>query len=347
MHPSKLKSSTPISATNTVVAQPAQITLFDFDEQHVLENVVHDISDCLPFINAQSVTWINVDDVKAAGVVDSFGKLLKFHPLMLEDILHTEQRPKYEDYGDYIFIVLKMLEFDTNTNKIVIEQLSLVLGEHYLISFQEQPGDAFGQLRERIRKDSSRIRKMPSDYTAYVLMDAVVDRYFDVLDHIGDKIEILETLLAKHPKVDTLRSIHKLRRELIFLRKSVLPLRDVVASMQRAESPLIHEHTELYLRDLHDHVIRVTDSVDTYRDMLSSMQDVYLSSISNRTNDIMKVLTLFSSIFLPLTLLAGIFGMNFHNFPGLDTTYGVHVTVLIMLLVGVGMTLFFKYKKWI
>jgi magnesium transporter len=347
MHPSKLKSSTLVSATHADIMPPAQITLFDFDEQHVLENVVHNIEDCLPFVNAQSVSWINVDDVQAPGVVDSFSKLLKFHPLMVEDIIHTEQRPKYEDYGDYIFIVLKMLDVDTRSHEISIEQLSLVLGEHYLISFQERPGDAFAHLRERIRKDGSRIRKSPSDYTAYALMDTVVDRYFDVLEHIGNKIELLETLLTKHPKTDTLRSIHKLRRELIFLRKSVWPLRDVVASMQRAESVLIHAGTELYLRDLHDHVIRVTDSIDTYRDMLSSMQDVYLSSISNRTNEIMKVLTLFSSIFLPLTLVAGIFGMNFHNFPGLDATYGLHVTILLMVLLGIGMTLFFRYKKWI
>ena len=347
MQSHKPKSSILLTSADKPAIQPAQITLFDFDEQHVLENIVHNIEDCMPFINAQSVSWINVDDVQVPGVVDNFGKILKFHPLMLEDILHTEQRPKYEDYGEYIFIVLKMLDFDTSTNTITIEQLSLVLGEHYLISFQERPGDAFGHLRERIRKDSSRIRKSPTDYTAYALMDAVVDRYFDVLEHIGNKIEFLEALLAKQPKTDTLRSIHKLRRELIFLRKSVWPLRDVVASMQRAESPLIHESTELYLRDLHDHVIRVTDSIDTHRDMLSSMQDVYLSSISNRTNDIMKVLTLFSSIFLPLTLLAGIFGMNFRNFPGLDWTYGLHATVLLMVVVGVSMTLFFKYKKWI
>ena len=347
MQSHKPKSSILLTSADKPAIQPAQITLFDFDEQHVLENIVHNIEDCMPFINAQSVSWINVDDVQVPGVVDNFGKILKFHPLMLEDILHTEQRPKYEDYGEYIFIVLKMLDFDTSTNTITIEQLSLVLGEHYLISFQERPGDAFGHLRERIRKDSSRIRKSPTDYTAYALMDAVVDRYFGVLEHIGNKIELLEALLAKQPKTDTLRNIHKLRRELIFLRKSVWPLRDVVASMQRAESPLIHESTELYLRDLHDHVIRVTDSIDTHRDMLSSMQDVYLSSISNRTNDIMKVLTLFSSIFLPLTLLAGIFGMNFRNFPGLDWTYGLHATVLLMVVVGVSMTLFFKYKKWI
>ncbi|OIQ64756.1 magnesium transport protein CorA [mine drainage metagenome] len=240
-----------------------------------------------------------------------------------------------------------MLDFDAGKNEIVIEQLSLVLGENYIISFQERPGDMFDSLRARIRKNASRIRKSRADYTAYALMDSVVDRYFDVLDKIGDRIESLESLLAKNPRPDTLRSIHKLRQELIFLRKSVWPLRDVVASMQRADSPLIHESTELYLRDLHDHVIRVTDSIDTYRDMLSSMQDVYLSSISNRTNEIMKVLTLFSSIFLPLTFIVGVFGMNFRNFPELDWPYGLQGTMLLMVVIGVGMYLFFKSRKWI
>ena len=346
-HKSGMPPGTLVYATDKPATQDARITLFDFDEQHVVENVVHDIAECVPFTQAHTVTWINVDDVQVSGVLEAFGNALGFHPLMLEDILHTDQRPKYEDYGDYIFLVLKMLDFDAAKNEIVIEQLSLVLGENYIISFQERPGDMFDALRDRIRKNASRIRKSRSDYTAYALMDSVVDRYFDVLEKVGEKIEALEVLLAKNPKPDTLRSIHKLRQELIFLRKSVWPLRDVVASMQRAESPLIHESTELFLRDLHDHVIRVTDSIDTYRDMLSSMQDVYLSSISNRTNEIMKVLTLFSSIFLPLTFIVGVFGMNFRNFPELDWPYGLQATMVLMMLVGVGMYLFFKFKKWI
>ncbi|ARU30504.1 magnesium and cobalt transport protein CorA [Sulfuriferula sp. AH1] len=346
-HKSGMPPGTLIYAADKPALQDAKITLFDFDEQHVTESVVDDIAACVSFANAQTVTWINVDDVQVQGVLEAFGKALGFHPLMLEDILHTDQRPKYEDYGEYIFLVLKMLDFDAGKSEIVIEQLSLVLGENYIISFQERPGDMFDSLRERIRKNASRIRKSKADYTAYALMDSVVDRYFDVLDKIGDRIESLESLLAKNPRPDTLRNIHKLRQELIFLRKSVWPLRDVVASMQRAESPLIHESTELYLRDLHDHVIRVTDSIDTYRDMLSSMQDVYLSSISNRTNEIMKVLTLFSSIFLPLTFIVGVFGMNFRNFPELDWPYGLQGTMLLMAVIGVGMYLFFKSRKWI
>lgn len=325
----------------------ARITLFDFNEQHLVEKSAQTIEACLPYINANSVTWINVDGTHVPGVLETFGTTLGFHPLMLEDILHTDQRPKYEDYEQYIFFVLKMLDFDADKNQIRVEQLSLVLGKNYLISFQERPGDVFDPLRERIRKSVGRIRKSQPDYTAYALMDSVVDGYFVLLEIIGDKIESLETILAANPKPDTLRAIHELRRELIFLRKAVWPLREVIASMQRSESPLIHETTELFLRDLHDHIIRVADSIDTYRDMLSSMQDVYLSSISNRTNEIMKVLTLFSSIFLPLSFITGVFGMNFHNFPELEWRYGLQMTSGFMVALGIGMYLFFKYKKWL
>ena len=325
----------------------ARITLFDYDEQHLVEKTIHTIEECLPFTNTKSVTWVNVDSVHVPGLLETFGKVMGFHPLMLEDILHTDQRPKYEDYGDYIFFVLKILDYNPDKNAIAIEQLSLVLGENYLISFQERPGDPFDPLRERIRKSVGRIRKSRPDYTAYALMDSVVDGYFDVLEKIGDKIEAVEAILASNPKPDTLRMIHELRRELIFLRKSVWPLREVIASMQRSESPLIHATTELFLRDLHDHVIRVADSIDTYRDMLSSMQDVYLSSISNRTNEIMKMLTLFSSIFLPLTFITGVFGMNFHNFPELEWHYGLQITFALMVGLGIGMYIYFKHKKWL
>ncbi|MGB8598537.1 MAG: magnesium/cobalt transporter CorA [Burkholderiales bacterium] len=325
----------------------ARITLFDFDEQHCIEKTLVKIEECLPFANASSVTWINVDSVQMPGALEAFGKTLGFHPLMLEDILNTEQRPKYEDYGDYVFLVVKMLDLEGAENQMTIEQLSLVVGANYVISFQERPGDVFNPVRERIRKNVGRIRKMRPDYTAYAIMDAVVDRYFDVIDHIGEKIEVLENQLVANPKPDTLREIHALRRELIFVRKSVWPMREVIASMQRAGSDLIHENTGLYLRDLYDHVIRITDSIDTYRDMLSGMQDVYLSSISNRTNEVMKVLNLFSSIFLPLTFITGLFGMNFHNFPELDWQYGFQGTLFLMLILGAAMLLFFKVKKWI
>lgn len=346
-HKSGLAPGSLVYADNKAITGDARITLFDFDEQHLVEKPIQKIEECLPFTKAPSVTWINVDSVHVPGVLEIFGTMMGFHPLMLEDILHTDQRPKYEDYGDYIFFVLKMLDFDANKNEIAIEQLSLVLGDNYLISFQERPGDPFDPIRERIRKSVGRIRKSRPDYTAYALMDTVVDGYFDELEKFGDKIEAVEAILASNPKPGTLRIIHELRRELIFLRKSVWPLREVIANMQRSESALIHDSTGLFLRDLHDHVIRVADSIDTYRDMLSSMQDVYLSSISNRTNEIMKVLTLFSSIFLPVTFITGIFGMNFRNFPELEWHYGLQATLAVMVLLGIGMYAFFKYKKWL
>ncbi|MGB9149433.1 MAG: magnesium/cobalt transporter CorA [Burkholderiales bacterium] len=328
-------------------ASDAKITLFDFDEQHCTEKTLDRIEQSLPFANASSVTWINVDALQMPGVLEASGKTLGLHPLVLEDILNTEQRPKYEDYGDYIYIVIKMLDIEGAESQITIEQLSLVIGANYVISFQERPGDVFNPLRERIRKGIGRIRKLRPDYTAYAILDAVVDRYFDVIDFIGEKIEALENELASNPKPDTLRRIHDLRRELIFVRKSVWPLREVIASMQRTDSDLIHQSTSIYLRDLYDHVVRTTDSVDSYRDMLSGMQDVYLSSISNRTNEVVKVLTLFSSIFLPLTFITGLFGMNFHNFPELDWKYGFQGTLLFMLVLFVLMLVFFKRKKWI
>lgn len=343
---SGMPPGTLVYSAEKTTPQHALITLFDFDEQHVVESVIKDIPAVLTFTNAHTVTWINVDDVQVPGLLEAFGKALDFHPLMLEDIQHTDQRPKYEEYDNCIYIVLKMLDLDPQ-NELIIEQLSVVLGENYILSFQEFPGDMFDSVRARIRKNASRIRRSNNDYTAYALMDSVVDRYFDVLEKVGDKIESLEAALVKDPRPDTLQSIHKLRQELIFLRRAVWPLRDVVATMQRSESPLIHESTELFLRDLHDHVLRVIDNIDTYRDMLSSMQDVYLSSISNRTNEVMKVLTLFSSIFLPLSVITGFFGMNFHYFPELDWPFGLHGTLLAMLLIGVGMYGFFKYRKWI
>lgn len=330
-----------------VVSGDAKITLFDFDEQHCIEKTLDKIEESLPFANASSVTWINVDALQIPGVLEASGKTLALHPLVLEDILNTEQRPKYEDYGDYIYIVVKMLDLEGPENQMTIEQLSLVIGANYVISFQERPGDVFNPVRERIRKGIGRIRKLRPDYTAYAIIDSVVDRYFDVIDFIGEKIEKLENELVSNPKPDTLRRIHDLRRELIFVRKSVWPLREVIASMQRADSDLIHESTNIYLRDLFDHVIRTTDSVDTYRDMLSGMQDVYLSSISNRTTEVMKVLTLFSSIFLPLTFITGLFGMNFHNFPQLDWKYGFQGTLIVLVVLGISMFAFFKHKKWI
>lgn len=323
------------------------VTMLDYDEHRVVEKELVQVDDCVPFKDAQTVTWINVDSVTEPGLLENFGRVMGFHALMLEDILNTDQRPKFEDYGSYIYIVVKMLDYDVKKNEIETEQLSLILGPNYVISFQERAGDFFDPLRERIRKSLGRIRKMGTDYLAYAILDIIVDHYFVVLEKLGEKIEQLEDVVVANPGQDTVRAVHAVKREMIFVRKSVWPLREVVTSLQRSESALIRESNAAYYRDLHDHIMQVTDGVDTFRDLLNGMLDSYYSTITTRTNSVMKVLTLFSAIFMPLTFITGIFGMNFRNFPELDWHYGFQGSLIMMAIVIALMFAIFKWKKWI
>ena len=324
-----------------------RVTMLDYDEHRVVEKELLRVDDCIPFKDAQTVTWINVDSVTEPGLLENFGRVMGFHALMLEDILNTDQRPKFEDYGDYIYIVVKMLDYDVKKNEIEIEQLSLILGPNYVISFQERPGDFFDPLRQRIRKSLGRIRKQGTDYLAYAILDIIVDHYFVVLEKLGEKIEQLEDIVITNPGQDTARAVHAVKREMIFVRKAVWPLREVVTNLQRSESALVHESNAAYFRDLHDHIMQVTDGVDTFRDLLNGMLDSYYSTITTRTNSVMKVLTLFSAIFMPLTFITGLFGMNFRNFPELDWHYGFQGSLVMMVVVIVIMITIFKWKKWL
>jgi len=293
------------------------------------------------------VTWINVDGLHQLGVLESVGDRLGLHPLVLEDILNTGQRPKMEDFGGYIYIVFKMFYSNEMNDEIVEEQISLILGPAFVISFQERRGDVFDALRERIRSDRGRIRKMGADYLTYALLDSVVDNYFVVLEKLGEKMEFLEEELVTHPTTETLQVIHNLKREMAFLRKSVWPLREIVSGLERGESALIQESTGLYLRDVYDHTIQVIDTVETFRDMLSGMLDIYLSSVSNRMNEVMKVLTIIATIFIPLTLIVGIYGMNFQHMPELGWRWGYPLVWLVMLTIGGLMLVYFKRKRWL
>ena len=324
-----------------------RVTMLDYDEHRVVEKELVRVDDCIPFKDAQTVTWINVDSVTEPGLLENFGRVMGFHALMLEDILNVDQRPKFEDYGNYIYIVVKMLDYDVKKGEIEIEQLSLILGPNYVISFQERAGDFFDPLRERIRKSLGRIRKLGTDYLAYAILDIIVDHYFVVLEKLGEKIEQLEDIVIANPVQDTARAVHAVKREMIFVRKSVWPLREVVTNMQRSESSLVRESNAAYFRDLHDHIMQVTDGVDTFRDLLNGMLDSYYSTITTRTNSVMKVLTLFSAIFMPLTFITGIFGMNFRNFPELDWHYGFQGSLILMVTVIVIMFAIFKWKKWL
>jgi magnesium transporter len=328
--------------------EKVRIRLIDYDEAQLREKEPKTIEECFPFKDLPTVTWVNIDGLHDIEVMEKIGKHFGLHPLVLEDVLNTEQRPKIEDFDDHIFVVLKMLYYDETDGEIRAEQISVILGSNFVLSFQERVGDIFNPLRERIRGAKGRVRKMGPDYLAYNLLDAIVDNYFVVLEKLGEQIEGMEEELVSNPTPDTLQKIHNLKREMIFLRKSVWPLREVVSRLERGESPLIKETTGIYLRDVYDHTIQVIDTIETYRDMLSGMLDIYLSSISNRMNQVMKVLTIIATIFIPLTFVAGIYGMNFEYMPELKWHWFYPKAFwLVMLGVAALMLVYFRRKRWL
>lgn len=323
-----------------------KITIFDYDEAQFREIEAKEIEECFEFKDKPTVTWIHIDGIHRVEIIEKIGRHFNLHPLILEDIVNTGQRPKMEDYGDYTFIVLKMLYYDEEENKIIAEQISLILGLNFVISFQEIEGDVFDPVRERIKNSKGRIRKVGADYLAYALVDTIVDNYFAILEKLGERIEDLEEGLL-NPTQKNLREIHQLKREMAFLRKLVWPLREVVGGLERAESTLVHESTRIYLRDLYDHTIQVIDTIETFRDMLSGMLDIYLSSTGNKMNEVMKVLTIIATIFIPLTFVAGIYGMNFEDMPELKWHWGYPLALIGMFSVGILMLVYFRKKRWI
>jgi magnesium transporter len=327
--------------------EKAKIHIIDYDEKKFQEKEVTKIEECFPFKKTPTVTWINIDGIHEVEIIDKIGKHFGLHPLLLEDIVNTEQRPKMEDFGDYVFVVLKMLHYNEGKEEVVIEQISLILGTNFVISFQEREGDVFNHVRERIRSGKGRIRKAGSDYLTYALIDAIVDHYFIILEKLGEKIEVLEEKLVSDPKPETLHAIHKLKREMIFLRKGVWPLREVISGLERGESGLINKSTKIYLRDVYDHTIQVIDTVETFRDMISGMFDTYLSSVSNRMNEVMKVLTIIATIFIPLTFIAGVYGMNFRYMPELELVWAYPAVWTVMIFIGILMFMYFRRKRWL
>ncbi len=324
-----------------------KITVIDYDENIFHEQDVKKIEECYQYKEKPSVSWINVNGVHDVEIVKKIGQNYGIHPLLQEDIVNTEQRPKGEDFDDYFFLVLKMLSFDDKQHEIRIEQISLILGPNYVISFQEREGDVFDPVRERIRNAKGRIRKMGADYLAYALIDAIVDNYFLILEKIGDQAEALEEELITEPGTKTLHTLHTLKREMIFLRRSVWPLREVISGVARKESKLIKQSTEVFFRDVYDHTIQVIDTIETYRDVISGMLDTYLSSMSNRMNEVMKILTIFAAIFIPLTFVAGIYGMNFLYMPELSWKWGYFAALATMATIGIAMLIYFRGKKWL
>jgi magnesium transporter len=322
------------------------ISIINYNQESFQEIGLEQLEHHVASMGEGSVTWINVRGIHEKAVIENIGKLFSLHPLLLEDIMNTDQRPKMEEYEDYLFIVMKMLSSEGMPNLIKDEQIAIVFGHGFLISFQESVPDEFSHIWEMIKNGRGRIKRMGSDYLAYSLMDVVVDNYFAVMESLGEEIEGLESELIRNPKQETLRSIHRLKREMIFVRRSIWPLREVVGDMERRGSAMIHESTTIYLRDIYDHIIHVIDTTETFRDIIAGMIDIYLSSVSNKMNEIMKVLTIIATIFIPLTWIVGIYGMNFDYMPELRAKIGYPIVMAIMVVIGLLMLLYFKRKKW-
>ncbi|MFH1416111.1 MAG: magnesium/cobalt transporter CorA [Elusimicrobiota bacterium] len=329
------------------VERNVKISMIDYTETTFQEKTVAEIEDCFDTVDGNSVTWINIDGIHNIDIIQKIGDHFNLHSFLLEDILNTQQRPMMEDYDKYLFMILKMISVGSIDKNIDIEQVSILIGKKVVISFQEKEGDVFSPIRERIRNAKGRIRKMGADYLAYALIDAIVDNYFIIPEQFGEKIEKVEEELLNNPTTEILQVLHKMKRDMIFLRKAVWPLREVINNLERSESDIIKKSTGIYLRDVYDHTIQVADSIETFRDILSGMVDLYMSSISNKMNEVMKVLTIIATIFIPLTFIAGIYGMNFEYMPELAWRGGYFMVWGVIVLVTIGMLIYFKKKKWL
>ncbi|MFO0321731.1 MAG: magnesium/cobalt transporter CorA [Bacteroidota bacterium] len=323
---------------------PVKITLIEFNETEYFESDFFDFNQCISHVKPHMVKWINVEGVHKIELVEQIGKIYNIHPLTLEDIIHLDQRPKFEDYDHYVIAIMKMISY---SNQVDSEQLAIMLLENTVISFQEpQGGDAFDIIRNRLRSGKSRLRKLGADYLAYSLMDSVADCYFTCIEKIGDKIEEIEEDIIDDTDKKSLLELYHLKREMIYLRKQVWPLRDMINNMIRSETNLMNPSTDIYLRDLSDHVTRIIDTVETYRDLLSGIMDIYLSTNANKMNEVMKVLTIMSSIFIPVTFIVGVYGMNFDYMPELKSRNGYFIVWGIMISIISGLIFYFKKRKW-
>lgn len=328
-------------------AEPVQITVIDYDEQNFQQKQVATIEECFEFKTTPTITWINIDGIHEIEMIEKIGKHYELHPLLLEDIVTTWQRPKFDDFEKYFFIVLRMLSYNEEKQAVDSEQVSLVLGQNFVISFQETIGDVFDQIRDRIRTGKGRIRKMGADYLAYSLIDAIVDQYFVILERVSEKIETMEENLVSDRIEKTPEQIIRFKKEILLLRKSIWPLRELINGLQRSESSLISEPTHIYLRDVYDHTVQIIEAIEGFRDMISMALEIYVSSISNNLNAIMKVLTVVATILMALSLVAGVYGMNFKHMPELESRWGYPAVLASMVVGTIAMLAYFRKKNWL
>jgi magnesium transporter len=328
-------------------AEKVTLSVIEYNEDEYMIKELRQVEEVIPFRDSPPVTWLNVVGLQDTKVLERLGEIFNLHPLILEDILNTDQRPKVEIFEDHVFIVLKKLSYNKDTGEIGSEQISLILGNNYIISFQEKDGELFLPIRERIKNPKGRHRTHGTDYLAYALIDIIVDDYFVILENLAEEIEILEENAIENTDRDFVRNIQVMKRELIYIRKSIWPLRELIGTLFRGDSSLITEFTKPYLKDVSDHTIQIIDTIENFRDIISGILDVYLTKVSNKLNEIMKVLTIIATIFIPLTFIVGVYGMNFKFMPELTWRWGYPALWIFMLIIFIGMTLLFKKKRWI
>lgn len=329
------------------------ITVFKYDEHQFEEKQIENIDELKLLKDTVKTLWVNLAGLHDTSLIEKVCEIFGIHSLVIEDILNVNHSPKIEEHDNFLFLILKMIDFDKNKNDLNIEQISLILGKNYVITFQENIGDVFDIIRERIRTAKGRLRIAGADYLMYRLLDSIVDNYFIILEHIDDKIDLLEEKILEESQNTYLKEMHKLRKDILKLRRAVYPMRDITYYLQKGENPLVQKATIIFTRDLYDHIANNIETIENYRETINGVLEVHLSNASHRMNQVIKFLTIISTIFIPLTFIVGIYGMNFNtevsifNMPELNWKYGYLFVMFIMLAIAVSLVIFFKRKKWL
>lgn len=324
-----------------------KITLFNYNTDGYTERTVDTIEECLPYKDEKSVTWINIDGVHRVELVEKIGNLFELHPLLLEDVVNTHQRPKADEFDDHLFAVLRVLTYDVKERCIASEQVSLVLSKKFVISFQEDEGDIYDPVRARIRDNKSKIRDFGSDYLVYRIMDVTVDHYFVLMEELGERIELLEEEILKNPSAKALEKIQDLKKDILLMRRSVYPLREVLGILSKDEHKIILKKTQKFIRDVHDHTVQIIETLEMFRETVTGLKDAYHSHLNIEMNKTIRTLTIITTIFIPLSFIAGVYGMNFKHMPELNWKYSYPVTVGVMAVACLLMLYYFRRKRWL
>lgn len=328
-------------------AKPSRIILIDYDEDNAVRKVDITPNACAPYIGTNTVSWMDIQGLGSETVLKQVGEIFNLHPLLLEDVVNVPQRPKLEDYNNQLLVISQMVRLKEDESGFDTEQVSFVLGKRYLLSFQEEElQDCFEIVRDRIRTSQGRVRKSGADYLTYLLLDTIIDGYFPVVEHYEDRIEALEDVIISNPDRDTMQEIYDVRRELLALRRLIWPMRNVLHLLMRDHHGIVSDEVQIYFRDSYDHVIQILEIIEAYRELAASLMDVYMSTMGNKLNEIMKFLTVISTIFIPLTFIVGVYGMNFENMPELKGEWSYFMVWLVMLGVAGGLIFYFWRKGW-